>query len=450
MNSNATKILIAIVLGLALLLSTYGIYRYFSSTPTTETTPIGDTSAFPTSGNITTQGGSDGTNTQAGQATSNPGGSNANTTSGGLAPASGRQTDISTIKIVVEKPSVGGIFIEKTEQSNTSTSTVKKLYVRYMERESGHIYDLAYNENLPKKVSNTTITKVYESFFNNTAKSVVIRNINSVGGVQNIYAAIEDPTATTSPEVGAEATVGKLNQSLLPSGILGVVVSPSKTKIFYLTGVGDGVIGTTEDFGTKQGVNKKQVFNSALSEWLIQWPQEDTLFFNTRPSANVPGFLYSQSLTKTGLNKILGGLNGLTSNVSPDAKRLIYSESTSGKMKTYLYDLTTRVSSPLYVTTLPEKCVWGGVAQDFLYCAVPATIPGGDYPDVWYQGIVSFSDELWQVDTKTGNTELLIDKATFDKAGKGIDAENLILSPKEDYLLMTNKKDSSLWQIRLK
>ncbi len=451
MSSNQTKILIAVILGVALILGSYGVYRYFSNSPaTTPASTTGDTAgSFPVSGGVTSPNGEVPTTikqTVPKSTTDNAGGSS----SGGPTSALAGQADISTIKIVADKPSSGGIFIENLVQANTSTSSTKKLFTRYMERESGHIYDLALNENIPKKVTNTTITKVYETYFNNTGKSLLIRGLDDAGGVQNILATMEEPVVATTSDVATEVAVGKLTQSLLPYAIREVAVSPNKAKIFYLTEAGGDYIGTTEDFGAKVGANKKQVFSSALGEWQIQWPEANTLFFNTKPAASVGGFLYSESLTNLGLNKVLGDINGLTSSASPDAKKLIYSESVEGGIKTYIYDLVKKESNILSLVTLPEKCIWGGVEKDIIYCAVPTSIPTGEYPDIWYQGSVSFNDELWMIDTRTGNTQLLIDKATLEKTTKGVDATNLVLSPNEDYLLFTNKKDSSIWQVRLK
>ena len=53
--------------------------------------------------------------------------------------------------------------------------------------------------------------------------------------------------------------------------------------------------------------------------------------------------------------------------------------------------------------TLPEKCVWSKADASIFYCAVPENIPADNiYPDVWYQGLMSFSDAIWKVNIKTG------------------------------------------------
>ena len=443
MNNNATKTLIIIVLVMTFMLSAFGIYKYFKRNttvaPTIDATPsfpISSDTPAPAETNVTPTGSFP-------QQTGSQ-------TMGTRQPRTTNQIQAidktENIKIISEKPATGSMFIEKIDPGSKN----KKLFVRYEERTSGHIFEMGHNENLAKKLSNTTITRIYQSIPNVNGQSMLIRRFDDNNNAQNIYASLTEPIVVASTTVG-ENLIGKLNQSLLSPDIKEVAVSPNATKIFYLTKVGSDFIGTIEDFGGKQtGVNKKQVFNSPLSEWLIQWPQDNTLYLNTKPSANVPGFLFSQVLNKaSGITKILGDINGLTSNISPDPKYMVYSESVAGGIKTYLFNITTREKFVLPLTTLPEKCIWGGINKTTLYCAVPTSLPTVDYPDAWYQGIISFNDEIWKIDTVAGNTELLLDKATLDMSG-GVDAINLVLSPNEDYLLFTNKKDSSLWQIKIK
>jgi hypothetical protein len=99
------------------------------------------------------------------------------------------------------------------------------------------------------------------------------------------------------------------------------------------------------------------------------------------------------------------------------------------------------------VSTLPEKCVWSKNKTDTVYCAVPEFIPENNSLDSWYKGLVSFSDEIWKIDTETGMGEMV--RKLNDAVPGGIDATYLMLSPKEDYLIFTNKKDYHLWSLHL-
>ena len=419
MNSDSTKIiLVAITVILVFAVAIFGLYKYIANESRDEIvqTEKAVENLFPESDRATLP--SDPSDASGNQITDGQNELGADDNRAAI--------DNPKIKIVSERPVAGATFMGDT-------------VFRYMERESGHIYEISVNENLSKKISNTTITRIRQSFFNNTGMNVLLRRLDEENNIENIYTVVGSTTEPSS-----------LNQSLLPPNLREVAVSPSRDKIFYLSEVGENFIGTIEEFDKKKSASgKKQIFDSPLGEWLVEWPENSTLFFNTKPSAKVPGFLYSQKTTGA-TTKVLGEINGLTSSVSPNLKKLIYSESANDQIKTYLHDLPKKESVALQLKTLPEKCVWGGVEKEIIYCAVPESLPKSNYPDSWYQGLVSFDDELWKIDARTGNSEILFDKLALSKRETKVDAVDLKLNPKEDYLLLTNKKDSSLWLISLK
>ena len=66
---------------------------------------------------------------------------------------------------------------------------------------------------------------------------------------------------------------------------------------------------------------------------------------------------------------------------------------------------------------------------------------------MWYQGITSFSDSVWMIDIETQTVKVLADPVNI--AGEEIDLIKPVLSQDENYLFFINKKDSSLWSLRL-
>ena len=79
-------------------------------------------------------------------------------------------------------------------------------------------------------------------------------------------------------------------------------------------------------------------------------------------------------------------------------------------------------------------------------CAVPNNITGNQYPDSWYQGLVSFDDFFLKINTVTG------DKTTIANSidGTPVDGTYLFLDKAESLLFFTNKKDSTLWSLDIK
>ena len=76
-------------------------------------------------------------------------------------------------------------------------------------------------------------------------------------------------------------------------------------------------------------------------------------------------------------------------------------------------------------------------------CGIPQRIPGGQYPDSWYQGLVSFRDVIWKIDTTTNTTSLILTpEPSFDIIKPQ-------LSPDRSYLYFINKSDQTLWSYRI-
>ena len=95
-------------------------------------------------------------------------------------------------------------------------------------------------------------------------------------------------------------------------------------------------------------------------------------------------------------------------------------------------------------TLARDKCIWDR-SDTLLLCAVPSDLPPALYPDAWYQGTVSFTDSLWQLDLESGNATL-IDLLDIPL---GLDVEKPFQDSKGDFFFFTNKKDGTLWALRL-
>ncbi|MFA6077135.1 MAG: peptidoglycan-binding protein [Candidatus Paceibacterota bacterium] len=320
--------------------------------------------------------------------------------------------------------------------------------LRYVDRATGNIYQTFADKIEEKKFSATIIPKVHEAFFDSKGESVIMRYL------KEDERTIETFVGTLPKELlGGEAKdSNEIKGTFLPNNIKDISMSPDGSKIFYLFNVGDSVAGATFSFLNNK---KAQIFDSPFTEWLSFWPAKNVITLTTKPSANVPGYMYSIDGAGKNLTKVLGGINGLTTLGSPDGKLILYSDN---NLSLNIYHTDTRSSDLLGIKTLPEKCIWnkGGKANDVIYCAVPKSINLNQYPDVWYQGEISFNDQIWKIDVKTGNGTMIVDPITVDRGpasssqGIGeIDGIKLALDESENYLFFVNKKDSFLWKLDL-
>lgn len=327
-----------------------------------------------------------------------------------------------------------------------------KTSVRFIERATGHVYEMATDSWTLEKISNTTIPKIYNAIWSKDPNSLYVRRIlDNTEEIETFFATLK-PTAATSTNPQESADTGNYNTGTkfaiegvyLPKNIENLAVGNDGKKIFYFTtkeARGLGILSNTN------GVGGSEIWDSPLVEFLISWPKEDIVTFTTKPSASIEGFMYFLNRNTLKAQKTLGGVLGLTTLTSPDAQNVLYGESKGGRYNLKMLDNKGKTSSTISLSTFPEKCVWSNKDVGIIYCAVPFSWPKGSYPDSWYQGITSFNDEIWQINLTTGANKMLAKPE--EMAGETIDGINLSLSKDEDHLFFLNKKDSSLWSLRL-
>ena len=310
--------------------------------------------------------------------------------------------------------------------------------LRYVNKITGNIYQTFADRIDERKFSSTTVPRVYDAYFGNKGESVVMRYLKTDNKTIETFAGTLPKEYLGADSVGTSEVTG----SFLPENITDISVSSDSSKIFYLFNAENSAAGVTYSF---QSNMKNQIFNSYFTEWLSTWPKSNLITITTKPSANVAGFMYSINPDNKNFNKILGDINGLTTLTSSDGKMVLYGDN---NLLLNIFNTETNTSTLVGVRTLPEKCVWGG-ANDVVYCAVPKSVTSGQYPDSWYQGEISFTDEIWKINVQSGNTTMISDPAIIE-GGEAIDAIKLALDESDSFLFFINKKDSYLWKLNLK
>jgi hypothetical protein len=313
----------------------------------------------------------------------------------------------------------GAVFFEDTRDEKVVPS------LRYVERATGHVYQMYLDTKVTGKISNSTIPSVYEAIFDGKASSIIYRYLSS------------DNQSITS----FLATLGGKTSSFLSSDILNISLSPNKNKFFSIIENKNGVIGTVKSFDETK---TNQIFTSAFSEWLPQWVTEQNIYLTTKPSYLVDGVVFVLNTTNGTLSKIFGGVKGLTTLANSDGTLILYGASLETGPKLNIFDIKNHTSVDLDKYGLPEKCIWSNDKIN-VYCAVPNTVVGTQYPDSWYQGLTSFEDFFIKINTQTKEASTLANSVNETP----VDAINLILNKNEDTLFFTNKKDYTLWQLDL-
>lgn len=324
--------------------------------------------------------------------------------------------------------------------STTNATTT----VRWVDRGRGNVYETNYFTSYVTTLSNTIVPRTYESVWNKNLNAFVATLYqDGEDAPSTVYAQLVPIKVSTTSDTSQ--TPYELKGKNLPDNVLTYAVSPDKAKLFLLieeSGNGVGYVSTFD------GLNMTRIFTTPLTEVNVDWPVADKIAITTKGSASSGGFLYFVSPITGTWTKILGPIGGLSTTVSHDAKYVLFSSAAIGNtMSTKIYNVAKATTIDAVVRTLADKCAWGNFYKETVYCAVPSQPASGRYPDDWYAGKISAADKIWQIDSATGNVRQL--SALIDQSDRVIDAFNLGLDNKDEYLFFINKNDLSLWSLDL-
>ena len=309
--------------------------------------------------------------------------------------------------------------------------------ILFAEKATSHIYRVNPIDRKPNRLTITTIPRINQVWWgqNKNQPTILIYHTDK-DGVDQWFNATLKITSTGD---------GELVGSNLDQNIFSLDISPDGKNIAYLKTEGQNIIGTT--FNIESG-KKMSVFKSAFRDWNISWTSLATIILNSKPAASIPGLALSLNPQTTQTKTALENISGLTTLMSLDGKKILWSESAgSANIKLSVYTEATKKNLGLDLSTLPEKCTW---SKDniHVYCGVPNPLPLSSYPDNWYSGEISFSDTLWKINTDTGATTVLLNPS-LENLDQTVDVYQPFLSADEKYLFLTNKNDLTLWALDL-
>lgn len=312
---------------------------------------------------------------------------------------------------VSDQPVAGAVLFSRDNSS----------FIRYMERGTAHIFEVDLETGAVSQITNTTVVRTTHAQWSPHGTRVILttevsptESVMSVGTLQR-----NDNGATV------------LEMEALPPGTSSAVFTESGDVVYYTITTPSGSLFFVYDLKT------------GTTEERADLPFEDSValtdaarsFFLTKPTSAFPGYLYEQQGQL--LNRVATG-QGLTAEIVSGGFAI--STSTQDGLSSGIIRFDGSYVTPVAVATLPEKCA---DAEDALWCAAPLFLPSGTYPDMWYQGAVSFDDELWRIDRTNGVAALLMDLS--DEAGKTIDAIDLLVYENGSRVLFTDKTTGLLW-----
>lgn len=292
--------------------------------------------------------------------------------------------------------------------------------IRYVEKGTGHVYEIDTKESTENQISLTTIPKIAEAVFSPSGDIVVM---------------------TSYDEYDKKVILGTVDRK---KQSLSLITLPQNTE--NISFLNDKVLyfSVENDDGTKgyayviSSLAQTEIFSLKLSDLIVTWGNgQNGITIETKPTASQEGYAYTISKNILTPKKAKGyGLSILSNQTHTIASTI---EGTT--YVSTLYGTASEIKQPMLM--LKEKCVFDNSKKDVVWCASPLTPPSANYLENWYKGIMTSEDYLWRVDLITQSAELVGD---FKKlSGKVIDVESIRSTEDGKSLIFTNKIDQTVW-----
>ncbi|HYD93026.1 MAG TPA: hypothetical protein VEB18_01040 [Candidatus Paceibacterota bacterium] len=327
---------------------------------------------------------------------------------------------------ITDGPVAVGVAVFLVREVGSTTPTIDT-EIRYIERQSGHIYSYRLGARTLTRLTNRTLPGVMEARWLSDGSRTYARFL------------AEGDAGELHVETFALPVVGD-DGYFLESDLSDVAVTGTSTLLTLLPNANGSVATVTRPDGS----SPRTLFTSLLSSLRIL-PAGPGYVAYTKASAQANGYGFLIGGTSGVFERVLGPLRGLTMLPSPSGSYILYSYLSGSVVRTEMLDVSTRISTVIPLGTLPEKCVWAPNEQS-VYCAAPRSF-SGTTPDDWYQGVISYSDRIWKIDLESRLALLVVDPSTVGQVD--IDAVGLTIDPNATALTFTNRKDGSLWVYEL-
>jgi hypothetical protein len=339
-------------------------------------------------------------------------------------------TSVPVYQQITADPVAGAGSLRQTVTVPQGTSTVAtstNTLIQYQKQSNGHIFRTNPQTQSTVRISNTTLTGVQRTLFNDTGEYFIAQYMDNSGTIlRTITGSVSDQSS----------------RRRLPQNVEDIAFAPNSNNIFYIQPAEDGAAGVITN---PADTNRTVVFRSRLQEWLTHWHTSNQITLTTKPANGITGFSSYLNTSNGSTERQITDTPGLTTLTSPNGQQVLYLQSSGDQNTLYVYDTQTNTRQRLSVSTLPEKCVWADTTS--VYCGVPDNISQGSIPESWYQGRTTFRDRIVEIDIPSGIVTTLLQPSQLDRPP--VDAIKLGLSPDGRYLHFVNKKDGSLWSLDL-
>jgi len=275
--------------------------------------------------------------------------------------------------------------------------------VKYFKRATGHLYQIDHEgRTFEERLSHLTIAGAREAIWSPNKNHAVVSFLTD--NALKHFALSYQATSSRGEGLASQGI-------FLPNDAASVAFSQKDERMAYLlpTGAATSLFVASSDSSGQKRISTAPFFQLNLS-----WAGDDIVFVAK-----------SSGLASSFAQRI--GLNGFVRTVARDIEGLDIQWNAQGtlailsrtslrgrNLASQVIDNTGAIIAQLPFATIASKCGWSRLEEELVYCAVPRALPSATYPDAWWQGLVSFADDIWRVNTATGESDRVFNEQNFD------------------------------------
>jgi len=308
-----------------------------------------------------------------------------------------------------------------TEVAKDASSTP---VIYFAEAGTGHVFSLDLTTGVENRISNITIPVA--------SKAAISKN------GQYVAIASDSDLQQSGIEILTLATDGSAPSSFaIDEPVIDFKMSTGD-DLLYANQTNNSVIGKSLNLKTKV---TKTLFEIPFREAVIVWGEtaDATHYVYPKASSQLEGYFYQIQKGTLSRTPIAG--YGLTT--IGNGTYSIFTRQENNHYQSYSYDVSKNTAASLVMGFLPEKCAFSKNNAAAAVCAYTFNSDTATLPDTWYQGEISFSDDLWEVSLADSESLLLVD--TLAVSGRELDIINLLVSTDDEQVYFINKNDRTLW-----
>jgi hypothetical protein len=295
-------------------------------------------------------------------------------------------------------------------------------FMRYVEAGTGHVFSINLETGAEIRLSNITIQNVEAATFDENSANVILQTGSGVDLLT----------------LGGENTAVRetLTQKMAD------VTFTTSGQILYTTITSDGVLGLSLEPGTK---TTRTIFTVPFQSATVLFSKDNSgpHYVYPKVSSVLPGYLYT--LASEQIKSL--GISGTGLSALAQGDRIVFTRVVGGEPLSRSFNPKTNTSIAIPVVAEPKKCVIAPLATSIMYCGNERVSYGNNFPDDWYKGTRSFSDQLLKIDLDKGSASTLINPKEI--LGRDIDVTELDISTDGEVLYFINKNDNTLWMYEI-